>query len=71
MVRNIMGTLVSIGSGDQQESWLQTVLEACDRKQGGIAAPPHGLTLVSVAYPDEYSLPVEPNSAAGVCCGLF
>jgi len=26
-------------------------LASRDRKQGGIAAPPHGLTLVSVDYP--------------------
>ena len=71
MVRNITGTLVAIGCGDQDEDWLQAVLESRDRKQGGIAAPPHGLTLVSVAYPDACSLPVAPNSATGVCSALF
>ena len=71
MVRNIMGTLVAIGSGDQEERWLLALLASGDRKQGGIAAPPHGLTLVSVAYPDEYLLPAEPNSAPGVCSGIF
>ena len=51
MVRNIMGTLVMIGRGDESPGWAAKVLESRDRKKGGIAAPPHGLTLVSVAYP--------------------
>ena len=71
MVRNITGTLVAIGAGDQDEGWMQTVLESRDRKQGGIAAPPHGLTLVRVRYPETYELPNKPNSATGVCSGLF
>lgn len=71
MVRNITGTLAAIGAGDQDEDWLQTVLQSGDRKQGGIAAPPHGLTLVSVGYPDAFAIPLTPNSATGVCGGLF
>ena len=71
MVRNITGTLAAIGCGDQDVAWMRAVLESRDRKQGGIAAPPHGLTLVSVRYPDSYALPATPNSATGVCAGLF
>ncbi len=71
MVRNITGTLVAVGCGDQDEAWLQSVLASGDRKQGGIAAPPHGLTLVDVGYPDTYSLPAGPNAGTGVCAGLF
>lgn len=51
MVRNITGTLVAVGSGDKTVDWVCTVLECRDRTQGGIAAPPHGLTLVDVQYP--------------------
>jgi tRNA pseudouridine38-40 synthase len=61
MVRNIMGTLVAIGCGDESESWVREVLAGRDRKQGGIAAPPHGLTLVEVTYPAEFELPPDPN----------
>jgi tRNA pseudouridine38-40 synthase len=61
MVRNIMGTLVAIGGGDENEDWAREVLAGKDRKQGGIAAPPHGLTLVAVTYPAEFQLPPDPN----------
>jgi len=57
MVRNMTGTLVKVGEGEQPASWLKEVLESRDRKQGGIAAPPHGLTLVSVDYPAAADIP--------------
>jgi len=62
MVRNITGTLVMIGRGDESPEWAAEILESRDRKKGGIAAPPHGLTLVSVGYPDEFDLPANPNA---------
>jgi tRNA pseudouridine38-40 synthase len=62
MVRNITGTLVMIGRGDESPGWTAEILESRDRKKGGIAAPPHGLTLVSVAYPEEFDLPADPNA---------
>ena len=71
MVRNIMGTLAAIGRGDEEEQWIRSVLSSRDRKQGGIAAPPHGLTLVSVKYPDDFAIPVAPNAGTGVCYGCF
>ena len=58
MVRNITGTLATVGLGEQDEGWVTDVLESRDRKAGGIAAPPHGLTLVGVAYPAEFGLPL-------------
>jgi len=61
MVRNITGTLVAIGRGDAADDWAGTVLASRDRKKGGAAAPPHGLTLVNVAYPPEFGLPRNPN----------
>ena len=54
MVRNITGTLASVGAGEQSTAWIAAVLESRDRKRGGIAAPPHGLTFMSVDYPCEY-----------------
>ena len=57
MVRNIMGTLVAIGSGDEDVGWAATVLEGRDRTRAGMAAPPHGLTLVQVYYPDGFGIP--------------
>lgn len=61
MVRNVTGTLAEIGSGARPADWAQKVLGSHDRKQAGIAAPPHGLTLVDVSYPGEFSLPENPN----------
>jgi tRNA pseudouridine38-40 synthase len=61
MVRNITGTLMAIGRGDQPVDWAREVLESGDRKRGGAAAPPHGLTLVGVDYPPEFDLPANPN----------
>ena len=61
MVRNIMGTLVAIGSGDKSVEWMAQALQSKDRKQAGAAAPPHGLTLAKVTYPDDYRLPPDPN----------
>ena len=58
MVRNIAGTLVAIGRGDEDVDWAGRVLAARDRRGAGMAAPPHGLTLVRVYYPDAFGIPV-------------
>lgn len=57
MVRNITGSLVEIGTGERPVRWLGELLECRDRRRGGIAAPPHGLTLVHVAFPARFGLP--------------
>jgi tRNA pseudouridine38-40 synthase len=57
MVRNIMGTVATVGLGEQSIEWMSEVLDSRDRKTGGIAAPAHGLTLVGVEYPEEFGIP--------------
>jgi tRNA pseudouridine38-40 synthase len=57
MVRNIMGTLVAVGNGDESPAWVREVLDSRNRSRGGMAAPPHGLMLVAVDYPPEFALP--------------
>jgi tRNA pseudouridine38-40 synthase len=57
MVRNVMGTLVAVGSGDGSENSMAAILDSKDRRTGGPAAPPHGLTLTRVDYPAEFGLP--------------
>jgi tRNA pseudouridine38-40 synthase len=57
MVRNLVGSLVSVGCDDKSAEWLSTLLTSRDRKRGGVSAPPHGLTLVEVIYPSEFELP--------------
>lgn len=57
MVRNIAGVLMSIGRGDKEVGWSADVLTAKDRKAGGITAPPDGLYLANIKYPDKYIIP--------------
>jgi len=57
MVRNIMGSLAAVGEGEQHPDWLAEILASRDRKRAGIAAPPHGLTLMSADYPEAYGIP--------------
>ena len=53
MVRNIVGSLVQIGYGKQDPTWLQEVLAARDRSIAGPTAPAHGLFLMQVDYSNE------------------
>lgn len=50
MVRNIVGTLVEVGKGKITAEEFRRILEARDRRQAGITAPPQGLFLVEVKY---------------------
>ncbi len=50
MVRTIVGTLVEVGRGAEDETWPADVLRACDRRKAGPTAPPQGLILVNVDY---------------------
>lgn len=52
MVRIIVGSLVEIGRGKQPIRWMAEALQACDRKVAGVTAPPQGLCLVHVDYPE-------------------
>ncbi|MFN8626503.1 MAG: tRNA pseudouridine(38-40) synthase TruA [Candidatus Binatia bacterium] len=50
MVRNIVGTLVEIGSGARDPDNLPTLFAARDRTQAGPTAPARGLCLTQVNY---------------------
>jgi tRNA pseudouridine38-40 synthase len=50
MVRNIVGTLVEVGTGRWDPWRLLAVLDSRDRSQAGRTAPPQGLFLTGVAY---------------------
>lgn len=50
MVRNLVGSLVEVGRGRQEPTWIARVLAARDRKLAGATAPPQGLFLVRVDY---------------------
>jgi tRNA pseudouridine38-40 synthase len=58
MVRNIAGSLMAVGSGREQVSWLAEILEGRDRKLAAETAPADGLYLVKVEYPARFNLPL-------------
>jgi tRNA pseudouridine38-40 synthase len=64
MVRNMAGVLMTIGAAEQKVVWAKEVLDLKDRTLSGITAPPHGLYLVRVDYPEEFKLPQELNLPA-------
>lgn len=61
MVRNIVGVLVAIGSGEAPVDWTRELLAARDRTLGGVTAPPQGLYFERVDYPAEFVLPQAPR----------
>lgn len=56
MVRIIVGTLVEIGLGKRPASDLEDALQSKQRYQAGPTAPPWGLCLQSVQYPQHFNL---------------
>ena len=50
MVRNIVGTLLQVGSGRFPPGSAQKILLAKDRRAAGMAAVPQGLCLEEVKY---------------------
>lgn len=61
MVRNITATLIEIGAGRQDESWAGELLARRDRSIGAATAPPDGLYLIDVGYPDEIGIQRGPS----------
>ena len=52
MVRIVAGSLVQVGKGRRDPSFVGEALAACDRAAAGITAPACGLTLWRVDYPE-------------------
>lgn len=57
MVRNIVGSLLEVGSGRQKPEWLRELLAGRDRTRAAMTAAPDGLYLVDVQYPSRFGLP--------------
>lgn len=60
MVRNIVGSLILVGQGEQPEDWIKWLLAEKDRTLAGATAKAGGLYLVEVDYPNEFALPKSP-----------
>jgi tRNA pseudouridine38-40 synthase len=58
MVRNLVGTLLEVGTGARPVSWVAEALASRDRRAAGPTAPAQGLYLVSVRYPEAFGLPL-------------
>lgn len=56
MVRSLVGALLAVGDGRRDEAWPASLLERSGRAGEVTVAPPHGLTLVAVGYPQDAEL---------------
>ena len=71
MVRNIVGTLLAIGRGDEPRARAREQLETRQRSTGEATAAAHGLYFWQADYPPEFGLPddsaiISPIEAVGV-----
>ncbi|TKB49850.1 tRNA pseudouridine(38-40) synthase TruA [Ferrimonas sediminicola] len=57
MVRNIVGSLMEVGKGEQPVEWIAELLAGRDRNLAAATAKAEGLYLVEVDYPDQFGLP--------------
>jgi tRNA pseudouridine38-40 synthase len=59
MVRNIVGSLLPIGRGEQPETWMAELLVGRNREVAGPTAPSSGLTFLGPRYEARWGLPSE------------
>jgi tRNA pseudouridine38-40 synthase len=57
MVRNLVGSLVAVGSGVHPPEWMRQVLESRDRARAAPTFMPDGLYLVKIEYGEKWGLP--------------
>lgn len=53
MIRNLVGSLLKVGLGLKNPSWIQQLLEYKDRTKAAETAKAHGLYFVGVKYEEE------------------
>lgn len=68
MVRSLVGTLLLVGSGKMSPEEFGDILAERDRSLAGPTAPPHGLCLERVSYPDPWR---EIGGKLESSCGSF
>jgi tRNA pseudouridine38-40 synthase len=62
MVRNIVGSLIPVGRGEQPRAWVAELLAGRDRNVAGPTAPPTGLCFLGPVYPGQFGLPDEVSA---------
>ncbi|HUP98223.1 MAG TPA: tRNA pseudouridine(38-40) synthase TruA [Usitatibacter sp.] len=60
MVRNLVGSLVYIGAGKQEPSWMAQLLAQKDRRNAAPTFAPDGLYLAVIDYDPRFQLPGFP-----------
>jgi len=63
MVRNIVGSLVYVGSGRQPVDWIRDLLQSRDRTRAAPTFSPAGLYLAGVEYDAVWAIPPAPDAA--------
>ena len=58
MVRNLVGTLVYVGSGKHPPQWVREVLDSKDRARAAPTFGPQGLYLETIEYQAKWGLPL-------------
>ena len=59
MVRNIVGSLIVVGNGNQRPEWMAEILASRDRSLAAPTFMPDGLYLAKIAYDPKWQLPQE------------
>ena len=62
-VRSMVGALLAVGDGRRTPDWPARILRGGVRDSGVTVAPPHGLTLVRVDYPEKDQLAARAAAA--------
>jgi tRNA pseudouridine38-40 synthase len=57
MVRNIAGSLIRVGQGEEPPGWVHEVLEKQDRNVAAPTAQAEGLYFLGARFPEHYGLP--------------
>jgi tRNA pseudouridine38-40 synthase len=63
MVRNIVGSLIYVGTGRNEPDWMAAVLDARSRDAAAPTFMPDGLYLATIDYDPKWGLPQEPVAA--------
>lgn len=66
MVRNIVGSLIYVGTGVQQPEWIAALLQMKDRSQAAPTFMPDGLYLAKIEYDPIWGLPQEDIGFPGL-----
>ncbi len=56
MVRSLVGAMLEVGRGQRDPDWPAGLLTRSRRASEVTVAPPHGLALIGVDYPDDDEL---------------